>query len=85
VQSKLVLLTIHFPKLRLLWAPTPSSTVDMIIDLKNDKEDPFEDDVAAAGTDQLLGQKQATADESQSLIFYYRWIISECSLPSPRF
>ncbi|KAL7674295.1 hypothetical protein ACOME3_000573 [Neoechinorhynchus agilis] len=38
--SKLALLTLHFPKLRILWCPTPKSSAEMIHELKLNRDQP---------------------------------------------
>ncbi|XP_060116834.1 DNA repair endonuclease XPF [Heteronotia binoei] len=46
VTSKLVLLTLHFPRLRLLWCPSPYATAELFEELKQNRLQP--DPVAAA-------------------------------------
>uniref|UniRef100_A0A5F9CN18 DNA repair endonuclease XPF n=1 Tax=Oryctolagus cuniculus TaxID=9986 RepID=A0A5F9CN18_RABIT len=45
VSSKLTLLTLHFPRLRLLWCPSPHATAELFEELKRNKPQP---DVATA-------------------------------------
>ncbi|XP_025829916.1 DNA repair endonuclease XPF isoform X2 [Agrilus planipennis] len=40
IQQKLILLTLHFPKLRLVWSPNPYATAQLFEELKNGKEQP---------------------------------------------
>ncbi|CAF1127805.1 unnamed protein product [Adineta ricciae] len=40
VTSKLALLTMHFPKLRILWCPSPYASAELFEDLKRDREEP---------------------------------------------
>lgn len=40
VQQKLLLLTIHFPKLRLIWSPNPYASAQLFEELKQNKEQP---------------------------------------------
>ena len=40
VASKLCLLLIHFPQLRLIWSPSLSATADIFLDLKRGQPDP---------------------------------------------
>ncbi|KAG1650998.1 DNA repair endonuclease XPF [Nymphon striatum] len=40
VTSKLVLLTLHFPKLRIMWSPNPYATAELIEELKADRPQP---------------------------------------------
>lgn len=45
ISSKMTLLTLHFPRLRILWCPSPHATVDLFLDLKQGRLEP---DAAAA-------------------------------------
>nr|XP_040032450.1 DNA repair endonuclease XPF isoform X1 [Gasterosteus aculeatus aculeatus] len=45
VSSKLTLLTLHFPRLRILWCPSPHATAELFLDLKQGRCEP---DAAAA-------------------------------------
>ncbi|CAJ1080668.1 DNA repair endonuclease XPF [Xyrichtys novacula] len=45
ISSKLTLLTIHFPRLRILWCPSPHATADLFMELKQGRLEP---DAAAA-------------------------------------
>ncbi|XP_068439369.1 DNA repair endonuclease XPF [Clinocottus analis] len=45
VSSKLTLLTLHFPRLRILWCPSPHTTAELFLDLKQGRSEP---DAAAA-------------------------------------
>jgi DNA excision repair protein ERCC-4 len=49
--QKLVLLLIHFPKLRIIWSPTPSFTVQVFEALKNKQDEPCMDTAMAAGVE----------------------------------
>lgn len=40
IQSKLVLLTLHFPRLRIIWSSSPWATVDIFKDLKLNHPEP---------------------------------------------
>ncbi len=40
IHSKLVLLTLTFPRLRIIWSSSPSATVDIISDLKMNHPEP---------------------------------------------
>lgn len=53
IQSRLSLLTLHFPKLRILWCQSAYATADLFKDLKQDADEP---DVSKALT--------VTADEA---------------------
>ncbi|KAM6963536.1 DNA repair endonuclease XPF [Tautogolabrus adspersus] len=45
ISSKLTLLTLHFPRLRILWCPSPHATADLFLELKKGRSEP---DAAAA-------------------------------------
>lgn len=40
ISSKLTLLTLHFPRLRILWCPSPHATADLFLDLKQGHPEP---------------------------------------------
>ncbi|KAL1491136.1 hypothetical protein ABEB36_011778 [Hypothenemus hampei] len=40
VQEKLLLLTIHFPKLKIIWSPSPYATAQLFEELKQGKDEP---------------------------------------------
>ncbi|KAK1344825.1 hypothetical protein QTO34_013527 [Cnephaeus nilssonii] len=40
ISSKLTLLTLHFPKLRILWCPSPHATAELFEELKQNKPQP---------------------------------------------
>ncbi|KAF9075743.1 hypothetical protein BDP27DRAFT_953568 [Rhodocollybia butyracea] len=48
IQSKIVLLTLSFPRLRIIWSPSPYATADIFNDLKKDRAEP--DPVKAVAT-----------------------------------
>ncbi|XP_034049982.1 DNA repair endonuclease XPF [Thalassophryne amazonica] len=45
ITSKLTLLTLHFPRLRILWCPSPHATAELFLELKRGRPEP---DAAAA-------------------------------------
>lgn len=53
--SKLILLTMHFPSLRLLWCPSPYATAELFDVLKTGKEEPS------------VSEAQAVAEKEQDL------------------
>ncbi|CAG2101612.1 unnamed protein product [Medioppia subpectinata] len=53
VLSQLVVLTIHFPLLRLLWSPSPHFSAEVFEYLKQDKEEPDQKAVLAKTNQQL--------------------------------
>uniref|UniRef100_A0AAQ5YQ23 DNA repair endonuclease XPF n=1 Tax=Amphiprion ocellaris TaxID=80972 RepID=A0AAQ5YQ23_AMPOC len=40
VSSKLTLLTLHFPRLRILWCPSPHATAELFLELKQGRPEP---------------------------------------------
>ncbi|KAE8284467.1 DNA repair endonuclease XPF [Larimichthys crocea] len=61
ISSKLTLLTLHFPRLRILWCPSPHATADLFLDLKQGRAEP---DAAAA---QAVTAESDTVAESADL------------------
>lgn len=60
VQSKLVLLTLTFPRLKILWSSSAQATVDIIVDLKlNHPEPDAEKAIAIGGEDDVDGEGQS--------------------------
>jgi len=49
ITSKLQLLTLHFPKLRLVWSPSPFATSELFKELKEGKKQPISSIAAAVG------------------------------------
>ncbi|CCU97573.1 unnamed protein product [Malassezia sympodialis ATCC 42132] len=54
VQAKLVLLTLSFPRLRLVWSSSPYASVEIISDLKQNFDEPDPIRAAAIGLDEAL-------------------------------
>jgi DNA excision repair protein ERCC-4 len=52
IQSKLVLLTLHFPRLRIIWSSSPWATVDIFRDLKLNHPEPDVGEAINAGSDE---------------------------------
>ncbi|KAJ8363860.1 hypothetical protein SKAU_G00126910 [Synaphobranchus kaupii] len=61
ISSKLTLLTLHFPRLRLLWCPSPHATAELFQELKCGRPEP---DAAAA---QAVTAESDTVSESADL------------------
>ncbi|XP_029620754.1 DNA repair endonuclease XPF [Salmo trutta] len=61
VTSKLTLLTLHFPRLRILWCPSPHATAELFQELKKGRPEP---DAAAA---QAITAESDTVAESVDL------------------
>ncbi|WFD01341.1 DNA repair protein RAD16 [Malassezia obtusa] len=51
VQAKLVLLTLSFPRLRLIWSSSPYATAEIFADLKQNHDEPNASAAAAVGLD----------------------------------
>ncbi|XP_065070026.1 DNA repair endonuclease XPF-like isoform X2 [Rhopilema esculentum] len=51
VTSKLALLTLHFPKLRIIWTQSPYATAEIFEDLKSNYPDPDSETAMALGLD----------------------------------
>ncbi|XP_054274769.1 DNA repair endonuclease XPF-like [Macrosteles quadrilineatus] len=49
ITAKLQLLTIHFPRLRLVWSPSPYATAQLFHELKEGKDEPVASVAAAVG------------------------------------
>ncbi|XP_023175651.2 DNA repair endonuclease XPF [Drosophila hydei] len=52
IMQKLQLLTLHFPRLRLIWSPSPYATAQLFEELKLGKEEPDAQVAAALGSDE---------------------------------
>ncbi|XP_042363987.1 LOW QUALITY PROTEIN: DNA repair endonuclease XPF [Plectropomus leopardus] len=61
ISSKLTLLTLHFPRLRILWCPSPHATAELFLELKQGRSEP---DAAAA---QAVTAESDTVTESADL------------------
>merc|ERR1712113_313395 len=51
--ARLQLLTIHFPKLRILWSPSPHATAELFEELKRGREEPDAAKAAAISIDYI--------------------------------
>ncbi|KAG7090371.1 hypothetical protein E1B28_009490 [Marasmius oreades] len=52
IQSKIVLLTLTFPRLRIIWSPSPYATADIFNDLKKDRSEPDVVKAVSTGADE---------------------------------
>lgn len=52
IQSKLVLLTLAFPRLRIIWSSSPYATAEIFADLKKDSPQPDPDKAALVGAEE---------------------------------
>ncbi|KAH8279533.1 hypothetical protein KR044_011910 [Drosophila immigrans] len=55
IVQKLQLLTLHFPKLRLIWSPSPYATAQLFEELKLGKPEPDAQQAAALGSEEATG------------------------------
>ncbi|XP_057681747.1 DNA repair endonuclease XPF [Corythoichthys intestinalis] len=60
VSSKLTLLTLHFPRLRILWCSSPHATGDLFLELKKGRDEP---DAAAAQA--VTAESEAVAESTE--------------------
>ncbi|XP_049615139.1 DNA repair endonuclease XPF [Syngnathus scovelli] len=60
VSSKLTLLTLHFPRLRILWCPSPHATGELFLELKKGRNEP---DAAAAQA--VTAESDAVAESTE--------------------
>lgn len=51
ITARLQLLTLHFPKLRILWSPSPHATAELFEELKKGREEPSAEKAAAMSFD----------------------------------
>lgn len=71
IMQKLQLLTIHFPKLRLVWSPTCYATVQLFKELKLHKEEPnLEQVLKQTGTDEDPMHELAVANDNYNINIY---------------
>ncbi|XP_069036755.1 DNA repair endonuclease XPF [Lepisosteus oculatus] len=61
VTSRLALLTLHFPRLRLLWCPSPHAAAELFQELKRGRPEP------SAGAAQAVGADSDTVPEAAAL------------------
>lgn len=52
-QSRLVMLTISFPRLRIIWSSSPRQTAEIFADLKLQREEPDLEKATSIGTDEV--------------------------------
>ncbi|XP_055640284.1 DNA repair endonuclease XPF [Toxorhynchites rutilus septentrionalis] len=66
ITQKLQLLTLHFPKLKLVWSPSPYATAQLFEELKHGKQEPNPDVAVLAGSDEAggLAEMERIADRS---------------------
>jgi len=67
IQSKLVLLTIAFPRLRVIWSSSPYSTSDIFAELKQNYDEPEVNRVAAIGLEEINNSHNGEGTAASSL------------------
>ncbi|KAJ1579870.1 hypothetical protein NDA12_007357 [Ustilago hordei] len=63
MQAKLVLLTLAFPRLRMIWSSSPFATSEIFADLKQNFDEPDAAKVALVGLDDMLEAEGSTTSE----------------------
>lgn len=63
IMQKLQLLTIHFPKLRLVWSPSPYATAQLFEEIKQTKEQPDPNAAVQLGTDDPSQELDAVTEK----------------------
>lgn len=58
ISSKLILLTMHFPRLRLVWSPSPYATAQLFEELKEGREQPNATQAAMIGAEVASGDDE---------------------------
>ncbi|KAL8283775.1 hypothetical protein RQP46_005207 [Phenoliferia psychrophenolica] len=61
LRAKLVLLTITFPKLRIIWSSSPYQTVDIFRSLKENRDEPDADKAVSVGVDEAATEGSGEA------------------------
>ncbi|KAI5476750.1 DNA repair protein rad16 [Pseudohyphozyma bogoriensis] len=69
LRSKLVLLTISFPRLRIIWSSSPYQTVDIFRELKENRDEPDVDKAISVGLDEASGGAAAEGTGEAGLGF----------------
>uniref|UniRef100_A0A336MFC1 DNA repair endonuclease XPF n=1 Tax=Culicoides sonorensis TaxID=179676 RepID=A0A336MFC1_CULSO len=63
IMQKLQLLTLHFPKLKLVWSPSPYATAQLFEELKTNKEEPNIEAAQALGSEDALNDLDTIAEK----------------------
>lgn len=69
IVQKLQLLTLHFPKLRLIWSPSPYATAQLFEELKSGKPEPDPKQAALVGSEDAGASSMETLDKFNMNIF----------------
>ncbi|CAL1683726.1 unnamed protein product [Lasius platythorax] len=68
ITAKLQLLTLHFPKLKLIWSPSPHATAQLFEELKQGRDQPDSKVAAKIGADEDTENKQLMVEKYNSNI-----------------
>lgn len=68
ITAKLQLLTLHFPKLKLIWSPSPQATAQLFEELKQGRNQPDSNIAARIGADEDIEDKQIMVEKYNSHI-----------------
>lgn len=68
ITAKLQLLTLHFPKLKLIWSPSPHATAQLFEELKQGRDQPDSNVAAKIGADEDTENKQLMVEKYNSNI-----------------
>ncbi|XP_019886917.2 DNA repair endonuclease XPF [Ooceraea biroi] len=68
ITTKLQLLTLHFPKLKIIWSPSPHATAQLFEELKQGRDQPDANVAAKIGADENTEDKQIMMEKYNSRI-----------------
>lgn len=63
ITQKLQLLTMYFPKLRLVWSPSPYATAQLFEEIKQNRDEPNADVAAALGSTESTKELDKIVDK----------------------
>lgn len=69
IMQKLQLLTIHYPKLRLVWSPSPYATAQLFEELKQNKEEPNVETASQVGSDDAINELATATDKYNTALY----------------
>lgn len=68
ITAKLQLLTLHFPKLKIIWSPSPHATAQLFEELKQGQDQPNSNIAAKIGADEDMENKQIMEEKYNTQI-----------------
>ncbi|KAL0106731.1 hypothetical protein PUN28_015343 [Cardiocondyla obscurior] len=68
ITTKLQLLTLHFPKLKIIWSPSPHATAQLFEELKQGRDQPDSNIAVKIGADENVENKQLIEEKYNSNI-----------------